>query len=331
MLKIFRQAAFYPKKAPVLTATGRCDTINLFANTMQKAIFNAALPQNGVNMKTGLVLEGGAMRGLYTAGVLDVLMENGVTVDGTIGVSAGALFGCNYKSRQIGRTIRYNKKYCRDPRYVSVRSLLRTGDLYNVEFCYHELPQTLDVFDTQAFAQNPMEFWVNATDVTTGEAVYHCCTNGGEHDIQWMRASGSMPLAARVVELDGRKLLDGGIVDSIPLAWMEQHGFDRIAVILTQPAGYRKTKSSILPLFKLLLRKYPAVAQAMARRHEVYNRTLDEVEQKSRDGQIFMLRPSRATDIKRTDRRPEKLQEQYDLGRADALAQLDALREFLKK
>ena len=188
-------------------------------------------------MKTGLVLEGGAMRGLYTAGVLDILMENGITVDGAVGVSAGAVFGCNYKSGQIGRVLRYNLAYCRDPRYMGLRSLIRTGDLYGEQFCYHDIPDRLDPFDREAFRKNPMAFYVVCTDVHTGEAVYYRLSDGGDRDIQWMRASASMPLVSRTVQVDGYELLDGGIADSIPIAWFRSQGYTRNLVILTQPAG----------------------------------------------------------------------------------------------
>ena len=137
-------------------------------------------------MKTGLVLEGGAMRGMFTAGVLDVLMEHGIVLDGAIGVSAGAVFGCNYKSHQIGRVIRYNTQYCNDKRYASFGNLLRTGNLYSEQFCYHTVPEKLDPFDTKAFRENPMDFFVVCTDVRTGDPIYHKCRTGDAEDIQWM-------------------------------------------------------------------------------------------------------------------------------------------------
>ncbi|MFR2189268.1 MAG: patatin family protein, partial [Blautia sp.] len=186
-------------------------------------------------MKTGLIMEGGAMRGMFTAGVIDVLMEAGVCFDGAIGVSAGAVFGCNYKSRQIGRVIRYNKAYCQDPRYVSFRSLLRTGDIYGEEFCYHELPDRLDPFDVKTYEENPMDFYVVCTDVETGKPVYHNCLKGDAEDIQWMRASASMPALSRFVNLDGHMLSDGGTADSIPVRFFESIGYERNVVILTQP------------------------------------------------------------------------------------------------
>ena len=154
-------------------------------------------------LKTGLIMEGGAMRGMFTCGVIDVLMENGARFDGAAGISAGAVFGCNFKSRQIGRAIRYNKKYCADPRFCSFRSLIKTGDMYGADFCYRELPDLLDPFDRETFRTDPMEFYVGATDVSTGKCVYHKCVDGGHTDIQWMRASASMPLVSRPVSVDG--------------------------------------------------------------------------------------------------------------------------------
>ena len=148
------------------------------------------------------------MRGMFTCGVIDVFMEEGITFDGAAGISAGACFGCNFKSRQIGRPIRYNKRYSRDPRYCSLRSLLKTGDLYGADFCYRELPEVLDPFDYGAFAENPMIFYIGATDVDTGKPVYHKCSDGKDLDMQWIRASASMPLVSRTVEIGGRKLLE---------------------------------------------------------------------------------------------------------------------------
>ena len=195
-------------------------------------------------MKTGLVLEGGAMRGMFTAGVLDVLMEHGIVLDGAIGVSAGAVFGCNYKSHQIGRVIRYNTQYCNDKRYASFGNLLRTGNLYSEQFCYHTVPEKLDVFDTKAFAENPMDFFVVCTDVRTGDPIYHKCRTGDAEDIQWMQASASMPLAAKIVKIGHYQLLDGGIADSIPVRFFESIGYKRNLIVLTQPKGFVKKKNN---------------------------------------------------------------------------------------
>ena len=280
-------------------------------------------------MKKGLVMEGGAMRGMFTCGVIDVLMEHQITFDAGAGISAGAVFGCNVKSGQIGRGIRYNKKYCRDPRYVSVRSLLRTGDLYGVDFCYRMLPEELDVFDREAFAANPMKFYIGATDVETGMPVFHRCTDGGEKDLKWMQASASMPLVSRIVETDGKKLLDGGIVCAVPYRFMERLGYDRNVIILTQPLSYVKKKSPILPLFRLCYRKYPEIPRAMALRHRRYNRQMEEIRERELDGRALVIRPPEALGISRTEKDPEELQRVYETGRAEAERRLDEIREFL--
>ncbi len=251
-------------------------------------------------MKTGLVMEGGAMRGMFICGVIDVLMENGVTFDGAGGISAGAVFGCNFKSRQIGRPIRYNKRYCRDKRYKSLHSLLTTGDLYGVDFCYRELPDVLDVFDRQAFSDNPLPFYVGATDVDTGEIVYHRCTGGGDRDMQWMRASASMPLVSRVVEIDGHRLLDGGVVEPTPYFYMKKLGYDRCLVILTQPKTYRKEKSAALPLIRLALKKYPRLAEAMKKRPERYNAHIAAIREEEKKGNCLVICPPEALPIHRT-------------------------------
>ena len=188
-------------------------------------------------------MEGGAMRGMFTCGVKDVMQEAGITFDGAIGVSAGAVLVCNYKSEQIGRAYRYTRQYCKDYRYGSMKSFRKTGNAYDVDFCYHEIPEKLDVFDKEAFKANPMIFYAVATDVVTGKAVYHKCSDGEREDIEWLRASASMPLVSRVVNINGHNLLDGGIGDSIPLKFMEEQGFDRNVVILTQPLHYVKQKN----------------------------------------------------------------------------------------
>ncbi|MBR6569284.1 MAG: patatin family protein [Clostridia bacterium] len=280
-------------------------------------------------MLTGLVLEGGAMRGLFTAGVLDVLMENQIELDGAIGVSAGAVFGCNYQSGQIGRTLRYNLRFCHDWRYCSVRSLLLTGDLYGAKFCYWTLPLELDLFDYEAYAANPHPFYVVCTDCETGEAVYRLCRRADGDEREWFRASASMPLASRVVEVNGKKLLDGGIADSVPIRYFESIGYERNVVVLTQPEGFVKTASRGLTLMKKLLRKYPNVAKTMGRRHDVYNETSAYIAQREKEGAAFVIRPPRALDMSRTEHDPAKLQAAYDLGRQEMLKRLKELKSFL--
>ena len=230
-------------------------------------------------MKKGLVLEGGAMRGLWTAGVTDVMMENDVWPDGLIGVSAGAAFGCNYKSRQAGRAIRYNTTFAKDPRYSGLRSLITSGDYFNAKFGYHIIPKKYDIFDEDTFRQNPMEFIVVCTDVETGKAVYKSLREPSYETYEWIRASASMPLASKVVNLEGYKLLDGGVADSIPLEYAERIGYERNVVILTQPKGFIKTPTKLMPLMRIALRKYPQMVKALEERHVMYNQELNYVAQ----------------------------------------------------
>ena len=274
-------------------------------------------------------MEGGAMRGMFTCGVIDVFMEQGIEFDGAAGISAGAVFGCNIKSRQIGRPIRYNKKYCKDPRYCSIRSLLKTGDLYGVEFCYHELVDVLDPFDQETFRENAIDFYVGATDVNTGRAVFHKCSDGGEKDIQWMRASSSMPVVSRPVTIGKYTLLDGGIACPVPYRFMEKKGYDRNVIILTQPEGYRKTKSP--SALQAILRRYPAISRAMGKRHIIYNRQMEQIEERERQGKAFVIRPPEDLKIGRTEKDPEELERVYQIGRRIASDASEKIRRFLSE
>ena len=279
-------------------------------------------------MKRGLVLEGGAMRGLFTTGITDVMMEAGIEPDGLIGVSAGAAFGCNYKSRQPGRAIRYNKRFARDKRYCSWQSWLKTGDLYNAEFGYHIVPAKYDIFDDKAFNENPMEFYVVCTDVTTGKAVYKQLKESTPLTYDWIRASASMPLASKVVELEGQKVLDGGVADSIPLEYFERIGYDRNVVILTQPEGFVKERNPLMPLMRIALRHYPNMIKAMDTRHLMYNRQLEYVRQAEREGRCLVIRPETAIPIGHISHDPEEMQRVYEIGRQTGEQYINKIKEF---
>ena len=277
----------------------------------------------------GLVLEGGAMRGLFTAGILDVLMENGITFDKAAGVSAGAVFGCNYKSHQIGRSIRYNVKYADNWRYKSYRSLLLTGDLYGAEFCYHTLPDELDPFDRETFAKDPLDFYAVATDVTTGEAVYHLLTDGGEEDMEWLRASASMPLASKVVNINGRLLLDGGIADSIPLEFLEKKGCTKNLVILTQPESYTKHQYKAFKAISAALHRHPALVEGLRQRPAMYNAQVAYVKVREAEGSAFVIRPPEPLNIPALEHDPENITRVYNMGRDLATAKLRQIKSFL--
>lgn len=280
-------------------------------------------------MKTGMVLEGGAMRGLFTAGVLDAMMAEGIVVDGVMGVSAGACIGANWITRQPGRALRYMKAYCRDQRFCSVRSLVQTGDLFGAQFCYHEIPNQLDPVNAAAYAENPTKFYVVCTDIETGETVYHTCKSMSDRELEWVRASASMPLASRIVKLSGRKLLDGGITDSIPLRKMEQLGYIRNIVVLTQPDGYRKTPNRSIAAVRMAYRKYPALMEAMENRHRMYNEQVKQVKAAETSGRAFVIRPANPLPIGRICHDPALIQQAYDLGRQAAQQRMQALHTFL--
>lgn len=281
-------------------------------------------------MKRGLVLEGGAMRGLFTAGITDVMMEAGIEPDGVIGVSAGAAFGCNIKSRQPGRAIRYNTRFANDPRYSGLRSLLKSGDYFNAEFGYHIVPKQYDIFDVETFEQNPMVFIVVCTDVLTGQAVYHRMDRVSFDELEWLRASASMPLASKVVEVGGRKLLDGGVADSIPLEYFEHIGYDRNVVILTQPAGFVKEPNKLMPLMRLGLRRYPKMVEALAMRHKMYNRELEYVRQAEREGRCLVIRPEEKIPIGHISHDPEQMRRVYEIGRKMGERYIDRIKAFYR-
>ena len=271
------------------------------------------------------------MRGMFTAGILDVFMENGIEFDGAVGVSAGAVFGCNLKSGQIGRTIRYNTKYSRNWRYCSWRSLLLTGNMYGKKFCYRDIPEKLDPYDNEAYNNNPLRFYVVATDVETGKAEYRCYDKSDAELIEFMRASASMPFVSEIVEIGGRKFLDGGIADSVPLRFFESEGYDRNVVILTREDGYVKEKNPLVWLAKIQLRKYPKMIEAIANRHEMYNEEIRYIKEKEAKGEIIVIRPRAALKLSHTEHNPEVLRSIYEEGRKAGVEYLDRVREFIAK
>ena len=278
-------------------------------------------------MKVGLVLEGGAMRGMYSAGVLDVFIEQGVHVDGIVGVSAGACFGCNLFSGQKGRVLRYNQRFAGDPRNVSLRSWLTTGDIVNKKFAYYVIPTTYDLFDEEAFEAYGGEYWVVVTNVETGEAEYmqmHHLLN----DIEMMRASASMPFCSRIVPIGGKKYLDGGIADSIPVRACLDMGYDKVIVILTQPADYVKGPMNE-KLIRAVYRKYPNLCKTLCDRHNRYNAQAADVAQLEREGKVFVIRPKEALNIRRLEKDPDELARVHQIGLLDGEAAMDALRAYL--
>ena len=271
-------------------------------------------------MDLGLVLEGGAMRGLFTAGVLDVMMESDLSFDGCVGVSAGAAFGCNIKSRQIGRVLRYNLDYCNDPRYCSIRSLLKTGDLFGAKFCYDDLPNELDPFDNETYDSNPMAFYAVCTDVETGKAIYPRCDRASKDTFTYIQASASMPFVSRPVSI-------GGIADPIPLQFFQEKGYKRNVVVLTQPRDY--VKSPVPSSVRMLLLRYPKVADTMLRRHLIYKEEQELAAEAERKGEAFVICPESPLPIGRVEHDPNVIRQTYELGRSAAESRMDELKRFV--
>ena len=279
--------------------------------------------------KIGLVLEGGGHRGIYTAGILDVFAQNNISFDGIMGVSAGCIHGVSFLSGQIGRSVRYTTRFCNNPSYMSFKSLIKTGDFFNVDFCYYKLPETLDPFDNDAFDKNPTPFYAVCSDVKTGKAVYHKCDSVRGEKIKWIQASASMPLAAKIVKIDEGEFLDGGITDSIPIKKMQELGYSKNIVILTQEAGYRKKPNSLLPLIKRVYKKYPELINAIQNRHIIYNQLLAYLEEQEKLGNVIIIRPSQKPQAGRIEKDKEKILSTYNLGRNDAEKLLETVKNFI--
>lgn len=282
-------------------------------------------------MKQGLVLEGGGMRGLFVAGVIDELMNQGLDscFDGAIGVSAGACFGMNMKSKQIGRALRYNVNLCDNPNYISFKSFLKTGNFVNAEFSYHTLPTEIDVFDNKTFEQNPMNFYLVCTDATTGKPVYKLMNHIDYNMLEWLRASASLPMVCRPVFIDNYILYDGGLCDPIPLQQFQKLGYERNIVVLTQPLGFQKKPTRNMWFIRFLLHRYPKVVDCLRHRHEVYNAELEYIKEEVKKGNTLLIAPSEDLNIGRIEMKPEKLKKVHRLGREACLNQLSEIKSFL--
>ena len=280
-------------------------------------------------MKTGLVIEGGGVRGIYAAGVLDAFMEAGLTFDGVIGVSAGAIHGCSFVSEQKGRSLRYYKKYSSDPRFMSFRNWLKTGNLVDTDFCYHELPDKLDLFDHDAFEKNETKFYVTCSNVETGKAEYIHLTDMRK-EIDYLRASASLPYFSEIVEINGKKYLDGGVSDSIPIDAFRKLGYGRNVVVLTRDKSYRK-KPEMKKLSSAVYRKYPKFISALHERHTSYNRTLKRIMELEKQGEIFVIRPVKPLEVGRMEKDPKKVEETYLAGYKDARRKMKELKNWLEQ
>ena len=280
--------------------------------------------------KTCLVLEGGAMRGIYTAGVLDTLMQNNIKFDAIIGVSAGALFGINYKSNQKGRAYRYNMKYINDKEYIGLYSYLTTGNIMNKSFCFDKLVNELDKFDYQAFKNNKTKFYVVVTNLLTGTPEYQELTDlNDQNQMEYLRASGSMQYVSKPVKINNNYYLDGATGDSIPIKYMEKLGFNKIIVVGTRPEGYKKQYKP--QPSKIFYKKYPKFIKGLSKRASMYNETIKYIEKKANNHEIIFIRPSQDLKVKRIEKNKKKLSSLYTLGQNDTKEIISTINKYLTK
>ena len=281
-------------------------------------------------MKIGLVLEGGGMRGLFSAGVLDALLElKELSVNGIVGVSSGALFGVNYVSKQKERAVRYNKKYADDKRYMGLHSWITTGNAVNKDFAFYELPYKLDVFDNETFKKAETDFYVVMTNVESGKPEYVLIEDAFAQ-MEYLRATSALPFASKIIEINGKKYLDGGISDSIPIDFCESLGYDKIIAILTRPEGtYKEDKLGFL--YKLVYRKYPNLVTSLLNMATDYEKVLAKIKDLENKGKIFVVRPPEVLKIGRLEKNRDKIQKVYDTGLNTGLKELNNIVKYLNK
>lgn len=283
-------------------------------------------------MKVGLVLEGGGLRGLYTAGVLDTFLENDIKVDCIIGVSAGALFGVNYYSKQKGRALTYNKKYAKDKRYMSIPSWILTGNYINKKFAFYKMSNKLVPFDNETYKKNCKNFFAVVTNVKTGRAEYMAIDDPlGQMEI--LRATSAIPLLSRMVKVGKNKYLDGGVADSIPIEAMQKLNYDKIIVVETQPINFIKEPLSKKEekLIRIKYRNYPNLINTILTRHEAYNKQKSYIKRLERKGELFAIRPSISVKTSIKNKNPERYQEVYDLGVSDTENVIKDIKAYLKE
>lgn len=281
-------------------------------------------------MKIGLVLEGGGMRGLFSAGVLDALLElKELSVNGIVGVSSGALFGVNYVSKQKERAVRYNKKYADDKRYMGLHSWITTGNAVNKDFAFYELPYKLDIFDNETFKKAETDFYVVMTNVESGKPEYVLIEDAFAQ-MEYLRATSALPFASKIIEINGKKYLDGGISDSIPIDFCESLGYDKIIAVLTRPEGtYKEDKLGFL--YKLVYRKYPNLVNSLLNMATDYEKVLAKIKDLENKGKIFVVRPPEVLKIGRLEKNRDKIQKVYDTGLNTGLKELDNIVKYLNK
>lgn len=276
--------------------------------------------------KVGLVLEGGGMRGVYTAGVLDCFLDEHLLFCDVVGVSAGACNAVSYISNQRGRNLKVNTEYVEDKRYLSVQNLIKEGSLFGMDFVFRTIPDEIEPFDYKTYFESPMKLTVVVTNCETGEAEYLDGTNK-ELLNEYLKASSSIPMFAPIVEIDGKKYLDGGTADAIPLHYSISKGNTKNVVVLTRNLDYVKKPEPFKHVYSRKYRGYPKLVETINQRHEVYNKTLEHLKALEENGDVIVIRPSRPILIGRFEKDKEKLKDLYNNGYEDAKAVINQIKE----
>lgn len=280
--------------------------------------------------KIGLILEGGGMRGIYTAGVLDFFIEKNIEVDITIGVSAGSCHASSYLSKQYKRAYNATVDYINDKRYLSFSNLIKTGSIFGMDFMFNKIPNELNIYDYDTFAKSKSKFVVVATNCETGSPEYFELKDL-KKEIIYMQASCSIPMFANIVEIDDFKLVDGGVSDSIPIEYSLNQGYKKNIVVLTRDITYKKNKQKFLPIVNKKYKKYPNLIKAIENRHLNYNKSLNLVNQLEKDGDVLVIRPKKPVNVSQIEKNAKKLTSLYEEGYYDAKELYDKILDFIKK
>lgn len=281
----------------------------------------------------GVVCEGGGLRGMYTAGVLDYFLDAGLEFPYLVGVSAGAIYPASYISRQRGRSLEIQRRFIRDPRYMSFRNLIRTGNLFDPDFAYFRVTKEFVPFDYDTFKESSMRYKIGTFNCLTGDTDFHSKEDFSHVDeaVTALLASGSLPFLSKEVTIKDTPYLDGGIASPIPIERSIADGNRKHLVILTQQEGYQKKPLKYKKFTRLYYRRYPEVAKALLERHHIYNSSLKKMEEMEAAGEVFILRPTSTLEVDRLERDIQKIEALYDLGYRDAKNKHLEITSWLKK
>ncbi|GKU80854.1 patatin family protein [Niallia sp. NCCP-28] len=278
--------------------------------------------------KIGLVLEGGGMRAVYTAGALEYFLEHDIHFPYVIGVSAGASYAASYLSKQMGRNKKVSLDYVKDPRYMSWRNFRHNRQFFGMDFIYDEIPSKIVPFDYETFYANSAQLKIGTTDVYTGESIFYGKEDYKEELLKVLRASSSLPFLAPPVAFKDKLLLDGGISASVPIDVAKQDGYTKNVVILTRNKGYRKSKSRFHYFVEKKYPQYNGLQKMMKERFFHYNKTMDYLDQEEKNGNIIIIRPLERLAVGRMERNPQKLSALYFQGYEDAKKAMHSIKQF---